>query len=165
MKKMTLSLLLSLVLLAFLCIPSMAADMTIEGSAQFKTSLIAKYMEKHGYYYINEVMHNNQYKTNLFGAKNAEVMVVNTKGIIVGFGRADMKGDFSFDVPVDREYKIIISFHGREIEKKTNEFQTGSLKADLGSFSSEEVDSWIESYPLTYCDNCDIRYLEAKGSI
>ncbi len=165
MKRVTLSLLVCFVLVIAFSAPSIAADVSIEGSAYFKTSLIAKYMKKHGYHYVSEVMYNNIYKTNLFGAKNAEVIVKNTDDIIVGFGRTDKKGDFSFTVPGDREYKIVIRFQGREIEKKTNEFQTGRLTADLGHFTSDEVDSWIEKYPVTYCKECDIRYLEAKGSM
>ncbi len=64
-----------MLLLLSLNAAAVASDVTISGSARFKCNLLSKYMKKHGYYYISEVPYKN-YKTNLFAARGAEVIIM-----------------------------------------------------------------------------------------
>ncbi len=165
MKRINLSVFCILILVLSFSIPAMASDITIKGSALFKCSLIGKYLEKHGYTYIDEVMYDNIYKINRFGAKDAEITIRNKSNEIVGSGTADKNGEFAFVVPEDKGYKIAAKYHGHEVEILTDHYLGHKYTADLGRYSSKEVGGWIKSLPVTYCYNCDIRYLEAKGAM
>jgi hypothetical protein len=55
-KKTSLSIWYSLLLLFSLNAAAVASDVTISGSARFKCNLLSKYMEKNGYYFIEEYL-------------------------------------------------------------------------------------------------------------
>lgn len=161
MKNIILSACVSLLL----CNTAVASDMTISGTAQFRSNLLSKYMIKNGYHYIKEMKIGYKYKTNLFAAGDAEVIVKNMNDIIVGSGRTDEKGNFLVSVPGDSSYQIVVRYHNREITKVVTVQETENITLDLMFFKSEEIDSWHERPALTYCYTCNIRYLENKETL
>ncbi len=162
MKNISLSILYSLSLLLSFNAVAIASDITISGSAQFRCNFLSKYMEKHGYSFIKEITYNNNFKTNIFVASDATVIIKNKDNAMLGVGKTDKKGNFSISVPMDKAYRILVQFHGREIEKELSPSDSKDFIADLGYFDIETVGSWIPIPPLSYCYTCDIRYLETN---
>jgi hypothetical protein len=119
-------------------------------------------MKKNGYSYIKEVIYKNNIKTNVFAAKDAEVIIKNKYGSILRTGRADEKGNFTVSVPEDNNYTIIVKFHDRKTENVVSCSDVNDFIADLGYFDSEKVGSWFRIPPMSYCYTCDIRYHEMK---
>ena len=136
----------SLILLLSLNTAAIASDITVSGSAYFKCNFRSTYMKKHGYYFIEETLYQRSAKTNLFAARDAEVIIKNKHNTILGIGKTDKKGNFSVSVPEDRSYQIVIRFHNREIEDIVSPSDAKKFIADLGYFSTEKVGSWIDSY-------------------
>ncbi len=135
----------NLLLLLFFSSSVFASDITINGSADFKCSFISNYMEKHGYSFIEEALHNNSVKTNLFGAKDAEVTIENQQNIVIGVGKTDSKGKFSISVPKEASYKVTVKFHGNEYSKAISDSDTSNITAHFGFFTSDKVGDWIDS--------------------
>ncbi len=133
---------------------------TISGTAQFKSNLMAKYMKKHGFSFLDEVLYGSKYKTNLYAAKSAEVLIENKYGSVLAEGTADSQGKFSFSVPKDNNYKITVKFHNRIFKKEVANKNAGEYTADLGYFDSDTVVGWFPARALSYCYECRIRYLE-----
>lgn len=166
MKNLSLSILFSLVLLLFLNNAAIAFEVTtINGSVQFKCKLLSKYMEKHGYSYIKEIIYEKTFKTNIFAAKDAEVIIKNKYDTVLAVGKTDKKGNFSISVPKDNNYRIVARFHDREIEEAVSYSDAKNFIADLGYFDTEKVGDWIQIPTLSYCYTCNIRYFETKGSL
>ncbi len=165
MRKILLSILCPVILFAFSVSTSAFEMTTISGSAQFKSSLLSKYMKKHGYSYIEEVLYDGHKKTNIFAAKDAEVIIQNKYGTVVGSGKADDDGSFSVSVPRDNNYHIFVRFHDREIEGLVSYAEVKNYTADFGHFDTETVEGWLYMPPLTYCYTCDIRQLEMSESM
>ena len=138
---------------------------SINGSTQFTCKFLSKYMEKHGYSYIKESIKESNFKTNVFAAKDAEIIVKNKYDTVLAFGKADKKGNFSISVPKDNNYKMVVRFHDREIEEVVSYSDAINFIADFGYFDAENVGNWIQIPTLTYCYSCNIRYLETKDSL
>jgi hypothetical protein len=164
MKNIILSIYVSLLLLNSFN-NAAAADITISGSAQFQCDLLSKYMKKHGYHYIREIKYENSFKTNLFAAKDGEVIVKNMNNTVLGHGKTDEKGNFSVLAPRENSYQILVRFHGREINSVVAGTDEEIIIVDLGYFDKIEVDGWLQIPALSYCYSCDIRYLENKDSL
>ena len=141
-------------------------DMTsLNGTVRFKSHLIAKYMKKHGCFYIKEVYYKGTLKTNVFAAKDAEVIIKNKYNAVLAEGRTDDKGAFEFSVPKDNIYNIIVRFRDRETEETVSYEETGNYIADMGHYDTAIVERWFPMPPVTYCYTCNIRYLERKESL
>lgn len=161
MKRLILAVVCGMSALLFLSAAT-ASDVTINGSAQFQCSLLSKYMKKHGYSYIREVMYKNNLRTNVFAAKDAEVIIKNKYGVVLATERADEKGHFTLSVPEDNNYRIAVKFHEREIENIVSCPDAANFIADMGYFDSEKVGSWLQTHPVSYCYTCGIRYHEMR---
>ena len=144
MKAISLSILLVLLLLSFNSI-ALASDDTIAGSAYFECSLMSKYMQKHGYSFIEEIPSAEYLKTNLYAARDAQVFIKDTNNIIVGRGQTDKNGNFSITVPQYDSYQIIVKFHDHEVKEDVSSSDLKNFIIDLGNFSSESVGSWIDA--------------------
>ena len=165
MNKISLSVWSGLLLLLFLNGAAVASDVTISGSARFKCNLISKYMEKHGYYFIEELEYNKNFKMNIFAAKDAEITIKNRNDSILGSGKSDEKGDFSISVPEADTYQVVIRFHDRKIEFGLSLSDVKDHVADMGYFDTEKVGSWIQKPALSYCYTCSLRYHEDRESL
>lgn len=165
MRRMTLSALLCLLLLFSFSFTSNASEITISGTAQFKCSLLSKYMKKQDYSFIYEIRSKNNFKTNLYAAKDAEVLIIDGDNGIVRIGQTDNKGHFSVSVSEEKVYQIVVRFHGREINGVASASDAEDFIADLGYFSSEEVGNWLIKPALTYCTTCKLRILEINESL
>lgn len=166
MKRILVSLSICAIMFMYYSSASIAFDMTtISGSAQFKSSLLSKYMKKHGYSYIEEILYNGRFKTNLFAARDAEVIVKNKYDTVLALVKTDEKGKFSVSVPRDNNYRIAVRFHDLEIEELVSLSDATSYTVDLGHFDTETVESWFQLPPLTYCYTCNIRLLEMNESL
>jgi len=162
MKTLLRSVMYILLLVLFYNAAANAANITLSGTTQFECNLLSKYMEKHGFTYLQEIPYNN-FKTNLFAANNAEVIIKNEKNnAVLGTARTDKKGNFSISVPEDSRYRIIVRFHDREIEKTVYCSEAKNIIANVGYFDSGTVDNWIEIKPVSYCFTCNLRYHENK---
>ncbi len=117
-----------------------ASSNTLNGAAQFRSSLSSSYMAKHGYVFIEE-----SHKSNLFAAGEAEIVVKNGNGKIVGIGKANKDGVFSVEVPEGEDYKVVIKYHGRKTEHEVLASKTRNFIAYLGEFHSDEVGNWIDA--------------------
>jgi hypothetical protein len=142
-----------------------ASDFTVSGAAYFKCNFISTYMEKHGYLLIEKDLYLNNLKIDRYAASDAEVIIKNQNNAVIGTGKTDGKGKFSISVPEDYSYRIIIRFHGREIEDAVSNSNVKNITADLGYFDTEQVGSWIPIPPLQYCYTCNLRYLETKKGL
>ena len=95
-------------------------------------------MESKGYKFIGEGTC-GKYKTNYFGARDADIVVKNGKGEIIGVCKT--KFDGTFDLTMDRSnfYQILVEYSGRKIEKTIS--NTDAIKTiwiDIGRFESHE---------------------------
>lgn len=122
---------------------SAASEVIINGSAQFDSSLSEKYMEKHGYVFIEESYYKGYLKTNMFGAKNADVLIKNEYGEVLGMTKTDKEGEFSVAVPKVELYKIIVRFKGNEVMKQVQFPKIKNVILYSGFFKSDTVDGWI----------------------
>ncbi len=139
------AILCSLLLLVIYSSSAIASDITINGSADFKCSFGSSYMKKHGYSFIEETLHNNTIKANIFGAKDAEVTIKNNNNAVVGTGKTDIAGGFSISVPEEASYQIIVKFHDKEISSSISDMDEKYVKAHFGYFSTDKVGFWIDS--------------------
>ena len=155
----------SLLLILPLNAMAFASDIALSGSASFKCNFISTYMGKHGYHLIEKDLYLNNLKIDRYAAHDAEVIIKNQTNAVIGTGKTDEKGMFSISVPEDYSYRIIIRFHGREIEDAVTYSIVKNIIADLGYFDTEQVGSWIPTPALQYCYTCDIRYLETRKSL
>ena len=145
MKNMCLTILFSLLLFFSFSVASNTTDVTVSGAAYFKCKFRSTYMAKHGYQFIEEVLHKRILKTNLFAANDAEVIIKNKDNATLGAGKTDEKGHFSISVPEDQSYKVIVKFHEQEFEKTVSYPETEDITVNLGYFSTEKVGSWIDA--------------------
>ena len=145
MKNILWSALYGFLLILFLNSASAASDVTVSGSAYFKCSFLSKYMVKHGYVLIKENVSVNGSKTNLYAARDAEIIIKDPDNHVIGTGRTDQRGDFSVNVPEGQGYKMIFRFHGQEIEKAVSYAEADRFTADLGYFSTDMVGEWIDA--------------------
>jgi hypothetical protein len=122
-------------------------------------------MKKHDFSFIEEIRGMDNFKTNLYAARDAEVIIIDKDNNIVEIGRTDRKGHFSLTVPEEKAYQIVVRFHGREIKGEVSASEAEGFIADLGYFSSEEVENWLSKPALTYCTNCKLRTLELNESL
>ncbi len=144
MKAILLSILLVLIFLSFNSI-ALASDLTISGSAHFKCSLMSKYMQKHGFSFIDEISSAEYLKINRYAARDAQVFIKDTNNIIVGKGQTDKDGIFSITVPQYDRYQIVVKFHGQEVKEDVSSSDLKNYIIDLGNFSSDSVGSWIDA--------------------
>lgn len=144
MKAILLSSLLVLILLSFNPIAH-SSDLTISGSAYFKCSLMSKYMQKHGYSFIDVITSAEYLKINRYAARDAQVFIKDTNNIIVGKGQTDRDGKFSITVPQYDRYQIVVKFHDQEVKEDVSFSDLKNVLIDLGNFSSDSVGSWIDA--------------------
>ncbi len=159
MKSLRLSLLIALLLLVFTS-SAIASDIMLKGSAQFKCNLLSTYMEKRGYPFLEELKDGyNRYQANLYAAKDAEIIIKNSDDTVLLIEKADKSGDFSISLP-EGAHKIVVRFYDREIESELSKTDHNNFVADMGHFSSNEVDKWLEKPAMTYCTTCNIRHFK-----
>lgn len=127
-----------------------AADISISGSSQFESSLLAKYMKKHGYSYVGQTSIENYLKVNTYAAKDAEVIVKDEQGAVLGTGMTDQQGNFNIIVSREDVYKVIVRFQGQETEKIVKFPKIDDITMNVGYFSSEIVGGWIRTASLSY---------------
>ncbi len=162
MKSVRLSLLIALLLFAFTS-SAIASDIILKGSAQFKCNLLSTYMEKRGYPFLEELRDGyNKFNANLYAANDAEIIIKNSDDTVLLIENADKSGDFSISLP-EGAHKIVIRFYDREIESELSKADHNNFIADMGHFSSNEIDHWFEKPALTYCTNCNIRHFNSKS--
>ena len=140
MRKISVSVLLSLLLLLIYSGAANASKDKVNVTVQFKCNFLSKYMEKHGYVFIE-----SSNKMNIFAAMNAKITIKDMNDKIVGSGIANKNGEFTSYVPAQDNYKVIVEFHGHE-----SEFEMASSKADnftayLGYFESDEIGGWVDA--------------------
>lgn len=162
MKSLRFSLLIALLLFAFTT-SAIASDVTFNGSAQFKCNLLSTYMEKRGYPFLEELKDGyNRYMANLYAAKDAEIIIKNSDDTVLLIERADKSGDFSISLP-EGAHTIVVRFYDREVESELSKTDHNNFVADMGHFSSNEVDKWLDKPALTYCTTCNIRHFNKKS--
>jgi plasmid maintenance system killer protein len=139
-KSIILSILFGLFLLFSYYIPSYGSEATITGSVYFTCNFLSKYMAKHGYVFIGE-----EAKKNVFAAEDAEVIIKDMNGTVIGTARTDKKGNFSILVPEEMNYRIIVRFHDREKEYTVSYLEINNFTANLGYFNTDTVGNWIDA--------------------
>ena len=122
-------------------------------------------MKKQDYSFIDEIRGKDNFKTNLYAAKDAEVLIIDEDNNIVAIGQTDKKGHFAISVSEEKAYQVVVRFHGREINGEVSASDAEDFIADLGYFSSEEVGNWLIKPALTYCISCKLRILETNESL
>ncbi len=140
MKRILASVLISIMLLISFSAIVNASGSTLKGEVQFRSSFSSSYMAKHGYVFIEE-----SNKANIFAAGEAEIIVKNTNGMVVGKGKADRNGIFSISVTEGENYKVLVKYHGRKTEYEVSDLDVKNFTAYLGEFNSEEVGNWIDA--------------------
>ncbi len=162
MKSIKFSLLIALLLLAFTS-SAIASDVILKGSVQFKCNLLSTYMEKRGYPFLEELRDGfNTFTANLYAAKDAEIIIKNSDDTVLLIEKTDKNGDFSISLP-EGSHKIVIRFYDHEIESELSQTDYDNFVADMGHFSSNEVDKWFTKPALTYCTTCNIRHFNKKS--
>ena len=173
MKKNLLVILFSFVLGVFFINNAVASDfqkeniviktVVISGSFQFDSSLSARFMEKHGYSFIEESYYASYLTTNIYGAKDAEVIIEDEHGTFLGTGVTDKKGKFSINVPLEDSYRIVARFHDRETDKMVKLKDIERVIVYVGFFKSETVDIWMAQASLDDCGTCGaVRYAKKR---
>ena len=154
MKKILFVIWLSVLILVPFNKNAVAADVVISGSSQFDCSLSAKFMEKHGYVFIEESYYESYRTTNMYAATGSKVIVEDEEGTVLGTVMLDEKGKFSIAVPAGDKYKVIVSFHGNTTIKHVQSPKLDNITVYLGYYKSETVDNWLRTAALDDCDNC-----------
>ena len=140
MRKITVSILLSLFMLLSYHGAANALKDKMSVTVQFKSNFLSKYMEKHGYVFVE-----TSNKMNIFAASNAIITVKDMNDEIVGTGKANKNGEFTSYVPEQEKYKVVVKFHGHESEFEVSSSRAGNYIAYLGYFESDEVGGWIDA--------------------
>ena len=148
MKKILLVICFSALIFTFSNNNAAASEVVISGSSQFDCSLSAKFMEKHGYVFIEESYYASYMSTNMYAATDAEVTIENEHGAILGAGMADKRGHFSITVPKSDLYKIVVTFHGHKGIKQVQFSKIDDVIVYLGFVKSEIVDNWLQTASL-----------------
>jgi len=125
-----------------------ASDVVISGSSQFDCSLSAKFMEKHGYVFIEESYYASYMSTNIYAAAGSEVSVLDEEGNVLATAMVDNKGRFSVAVPKEDIYKIICRFHDKKVEKIVEYSKIDNVTIYNGFFKSDIVDNWLRTASL-----------------
>ena len=149
MKKI-LFIMLSLLMILSFHNTAAAADITISGSSQFNSSLLAKYMKKHGYFYVGQTSNKNTFNVNTFAANDAEVYIHEQDGTFLRKGITDKEGNFLINVPKKEGYRVIVMFHGQEAEKIVTFPKIEGVIVNFGYFNSDVIDGWFRTALLSY---------------
>jgi CTP:phosphocholine cytidylyltransferase-like protein len=148
MKKNLLAICFSAFIFIFFINNVSASEVVISGASQFDCSLSAKFMEKHGYVFIEESYYKSYVTTNMYAAAYAKVTIENEHGAILGAGMADKRGRFSITVPKSDLYKIVVTFHGHKGIKQVQFPKIDDVIVYLGFVKSEIVDNWLRTASL-----------------
>ena len=140
MKKITVSILIGFLMILLIGGAADALKNKMSVTVQFKCNFLSKYMEKHGYVFVE-----SSNKKNIFAARESKITIKDMNDKIVGTGTANEKGEFTSYVPVQDSYKISIQFHGRESEFEVSSSKAGNFTAYLGYFETDEVGGWIDA--------------------
>jgi hypothetical protein len=154
MKKILLVICCSALIFTFINNNASAAEVVIKGSSQFDCSLSAKYMEKHGYVFIEETAYASYVTTNMYAAAGSEVSVLDEDGNVLGTAKVDNKGSFSVTVPKEDTYKIICKFHDKKVEKIVKYSKIDNVTIYNGFVKSEVVDHWLQAAVSNECITC-----------
>jgi len=106
---------------------------------------MSKYMQKHGYSFIDVIPSAEFLKMNRYAARDAQVIIKDKNNITAGKGQTDKNGKFSITVPQDEGYQIIVKFHGNEVKEAVSASDVKKIIIDLGYFSSDSVGNWIDA--------------------
>ena len=132
-----------------------ASEVVISGSSQFDCSLSEKFMEKHGYVFVEESYYESYLSTNMYAATGSEVKVLDADGNVLGTAKTDDKGGFTVSVPKEDTYRIICMFRDKKVEKVVKFSDIDNITVYIGFFKSEIVDSWLRTASLSNsCDKC-----------
>ncbi len=154
MKKILLVICFSALIFTFSNNNAAASEVVISGSSQFDCSLSAKFMEKHGYVFIEESYYASYISTNMYAAAGSEVSVLDEGGNVLGTAMVDDKGSFSVVVPKEDIYRIIGRFHDKKVEKRVEYSKIDNVTIYIGFFKSEIVDNWLLAAVMNECVNC-----------
>lgn len=76
------------------------------------------------------------YKPGLFGAKTAQIEVLDSSGKIIGLYNADQKGNFDFKVKDDDFYQLNITYKNTVKHQTVRSSETRGMKIYLGYFNA-----------------------------
>ena len=82
---------------------------TISGELTFTCDMKPEYMLEKGYTHLR-MEQNGQFMTGVFGARDAKVIVRGGNGNLLGMGKSDPTGNFSFQVDASDFYDIEMRF-------------------------------------------------------
>ena len=95
-------------------------------------------MVKHGYKFIGQGT-NGKFSTNYFGAKEADVVVKNGKGEIIGVDKTKADGTFALTVDGSKFYQLVVEYRGKKAEKTIpNAEANKTTRIDVGHFDTSD---------------------------
>lgn len=112
----------------------------INVNVQFKCNFLTKYMEKHGYVFVEK-----SNKMNIFAARDAQIIIKDMNDNVIADGTTDQNGEFTGNVPFQDSYKLVVSFNKHESEFIVSSSKADNFTAYLGYFESDEVGGWIDA--------------------
>ncbi len=140
MRKITVSILISILMLLSYGGAANAMKDKVNIAVQFKCNFLSKYMAKHGYVFVE-----TSNKKNIFAARDAKVTIKDMNDKVLGVGKTDKNGAFSRYITVNEEYKVVVEFHGHETVFEVPSSKLESFTAYLGYFETDEVGGWIDT--------------------
>ena len=143
MRKITVSILIASLMILLIAGAGGAEEALknkINVNAQFKCNFLTKYMEKHGYVFIE-----TSSKKNIFAAGDAKIIIKDMNDKVIADGTADKNGEFTGYVPAQDSYKVSVSFNSHESEFIVSSSKARNFTAYLGYFESDEVGGWIDA--------------------
>ena len=108
----------------------------VRGSIIFRCDVESDYMkENYGHTFIKEEP-NGKYITNLFGL-NAEILIKNSKGEIIGLANTKADGSFEADVPLGEFFSLSFIFLKETHTKNFTKDTAMPLNFDFGLIGSD----------------------------
>ncbi|EJL31549.1 hypothetical protein [Brevibacillus sp. BC25] len=94
-------------------------DEDFSGTLTFSSDFKPEYLAEKGFTFINQQQRQGifgPYMANVFGARDAEIKVMDATGKIIGLFQSDENGNFDFETELSNFYELEITFDGRRVE-------------------------------------------------
>ncbi len=115
----------------------------ISGIVKFKCDFKGSFLESHGFKYYEKVS-NGSSVTNVFGAKDAKIIIRNSDNKVIGIGTSDDKGHFSITVDEDEIYQIEARFLSLKKDEVISKSDANDFSFVLDRLHTTELSSLLK---------------------
>lgn len=122
-------------------------DEDFSGTLTFSSDFKPEYLAEKGFTFINQQQRQGifgPYMANVFGARDAEIKVMDATGKIIGLFQSDENGNFDFETELSSFYELEITFDGRTVELTLPQGKNEDLSIYIAHGLSEKYIPTVE---------------------